>query len=179
MQIRNLKSEIKNPFSAWATVSPCNRAFLEITYDTGAKVILQGPVSYEVESLAGGYLSVGKLTAKLETKNSLPSPSGRGAGGEGGVNAPVASKSGISSPQPLAPSPSSNPQSLIPNPLFAVRTPTAVVTDLGTEFGVEVDKEGSTSSHVFRGSIRVQATSRDANTSRRCTRVVCEPIGTR
>ena len=40
---------------------------MEITYDTGAKVILQGPVTYEVES-NGGYLSVGKLTGKLEKK---------------------------------------------------------------------------------------------------------------
>ena len=39
---------------------------MEITYDTGAKVILQGPVTYEVESKDGGYLSLGKLTAKLE-----------------------------------------------------------------------------------------------------------------
>ncbi|MCG2685701.1 MAG: NPCBM/NEW2 domain-containing protein, partial [Planctomycetales bacterium] len=55
--------------------------------------------------------------------------------------------------QPLATN--SNPQSLIPNPLFAVRTPTAVVTDLGTEFGVEVSTEGTTASHVFRGSVKV------------------------
>ena len=39
---------------------------MEITYDTGAKVILQGPVTYEVESAVGGFLSVGKLTAKVE-----------------------------------------------------------------------------------------------------------------
>ena len=39
---------------------------MEITYDTGAKVILQGPVTYEVESPAGGFLSVGKLTARVE-----------------------------------------------------------------------------------------------------------------
>ena len=30
---------------------------MEITYDTGAKVILQGPVTYEVESTGGGFLS--------------------------------------------------------------------------------------------------------------------------
>ena len=48
---------------------------MEITYDTGAKVILQGPVTYEVES-NGGYLAVGKLTGKLEKK------SGRAEGGE-------------------------------------------------------------------------------------------------
>ena len=39
---------------------------MEITYDTGAKVILQGPVTYDVESSAGGYLSLGKLTVRVE-----------------------------------------------------------------------------------------------------------------
>ncbi len=37
-----------------------------------------------------------------------------------------------------------------------MRTPAAVVTDLGTEFGVDVTKEGQTTAHVFRGSIEVQ-----------------------
>ncbi len=103
---------------------------MEITYDSGAKVILQGPCTYEVESTAGGYLSLGKLTARVEKRGE-----GRGARGEG------------SEP---------NPQSLIPNPLFAIRTPTAIVTDLGTEFGVEVDKAGVTESHVFRGKVEVR-----------------------
>ena len=40
--------------------------------------------------------------------------------------------------------------------MFAVRTPTAVVTDLGTEFGVEVGKSGATAAHVFRGTVEVQ-----------------------
>ena len=87
---------------------------MEITYDTGAKVILQGPVTYEVES-NGGYLSVGKLTGKLEKK------------AEGGRRkAEATSTSSI--PHPLPPFPS------------VIHTPTATVTDLGTEFGVEVDK---------------------------------------
>ncbi|MBU4271700.1 MAG: FecR family protein, partial [Planctomycetes bacterium] len=55
--------------------------------------------------------------------------------------------------QPLATN--SNPQSLIPNPLFSIRTPTALVTDLGTEFGVEVSEGGTTTSRVFRGSVKV------------------------
>ena len=84
---------------------------MEITYDTGAKVILQGPMAYEVESKNGGFLPVGKLTGKVEVE---------GAKG------------------------------------FAVRTPTAIMTDLGTEFGVEVDKSGITTSHVFRGTVKVQ-----------------------
>ena len=42
-----------------------------------------------------------------------------------------------------------------------MRTPTATVTDLGTEFGVEVSKEGHTTSHVFRGSVRLQVAAAD------------------
>jgi hypothetical protein len=51
--------------------------------------------------------------------------------------------------------------SFVTRPWFAVRTPTAIVTDLGTEFGVEVDGRGQTSSHVFRGSVRVEAASNE------------------
>ena len=66
----------------------------------------------------------------------------------------------------------SNPQSLIPNPslstlhypLFTIKTPTATVTDLGTEFGVEVSKEGHTTSHVFRGTVRLQVVVADGKT---------------
>jgi hypothetical protein len=113
---------------------------MEITYDTGAKVLLQGPVTYEVESKESGYLAVGKLTAKLEKRS-------------------VASGQRSETP---------NPRSLIPNPSlstnhdpqFAVRTPTAVVTDLGTEFGVEVSEQGGTVAHVFRGLVDVQPVSK-------------------
>ena len=102
---------------------------LEITYDTGAKVILQGPVEYEVESAAGGYLAVGKVTARMEK---------------------------------AAHESSSIPHSTLSTlhaPLFTIKTPSAIVTDLGTEFGVEVDKEGRTTSHVFRGVIEVRMAS--------------------
>ncbi|MBU4273322.1 MAG: FecR family protein [Planctomycetes bacterium] len=117
---------------------------MEITYDSGAKVILQGPCTYEAESTAGGYLSLGKLTARVGA-----------VGGKGSSSKVQGSRSAslTTSHQPLATN--SNPQSLIPNPLFAIRTPTAIVTDLGTEFGVEVDKSGATQSHVFRGKVKV------------------------
>jgi hypothetical protein len=108
---------------------------LEITYSSGAKVLLQGPVTYTVESPAGGYLSVGKLTARLD-----------GNAKRGTLNAKLPGSSSSFSIQPSA---------------FVVRTPTAMVTDLGTEFGVEVAKSGETTSHVFRGSVRVQRTSAD------------------
>lgn len=98
---------------------------MEITYNSGARVILEGPCEYTVDSDASGYLGLGKLTAHVEKKK----------------------------PQVV------HPSSLRPHPsaLFSITTPTAVVTDLGTEFGVEVSEEGSTVSHVFRGSVRVQA----------------------
>jgi len=126
---------------------------LEITYETGAKVILQGPVTYEADSRDGGFLSLGKLTARLEKEWSAV----RGQGSEKVASGqwPVASEANPKSQ--ISNSQISNPQSLIPNPLFAVRTPTATITDLGTEFGVEVDKRGGTVSHVFRGVVQVQA----------------------
>jgi hypothetical protein len=89
---------------------------MEITYNTGAKVILQGPVTYEVESKNGGFLRIGKLTGRVE---------GEMAKG------------------------------------FTVRTPTATVTDLGTEFGVEVRDTGGTSAHVFSGAVDVQTAAHD------------------
>jgi hypothetical protein len=98
---------------------------LEITYDSGAKVILQGPVTYRVDSADGGYLAVGRLTAKVTKSNDI------------------------------------HHSSFITHHLFSVRTPIALVTDLGTEFGVEVARSGETTSHVFRGSIRVQRAAAD------------------
>jgi hypothetical protein len=123
---------------------------MEITYNTGAKVILQGPVTYEVESKAGGYLSVGKLTARLEKK--------------------AEENSTGSNPQSLIPNPS---RSTIHHPLFTIKTPTATVTDLGTEFGVEVDKQGGTTSHVFRGLVELRPAS-DDGTGKAAARVLHE-----
>jgi hypothetical protein len=109
---------------------------LEITYNTGARVILQGPVTYEVESAAGGFLSLGKLTAKLEKQLDV----------RGQRSVVRGQRSEVRGQR----SESANHQ-------FVVRTPTAIVTDLGTEFGVHVDAAGTTESYVFLGSIRVQA----------------------
>ncbi len=113
---------------------------MEITYDSGAKVILQGPCTYEVESTAGGYLALGKLTARV----------GAGGGGRG------TGKSGSNQQSEVRNQKSPSSFILHPSSLFSVRTPTAIVTDLGTEFGVEVGDEGNTTSRVFRGSVKVQ-----------------------
>jgi len=101
---------------------------MEITYHTGARVILQGPCTYEIDSGAGGFLAIGKLTARIDVA------------------------------KPQADNPTSNLQHpASPHPLFAVRTPTAVVADLGTEFGVEVSQDGQTESQVFAGKVRLAA----------------------
>lgn len=85
---------------------------LEIRYDTGATVVLQGPVTYEIRSENSGFLASGKMTGKVT------GPNARG---------------------------------------FAVSTPTVEVVDLGTEFGVEVSPSRETTSHVFRGAVKLVA----------------------
>ncbi|MBN1393688.1 MAG: hypothetical protein JW959_01465 [Pirellulales bacterium] len=107
---------------------------LEITHESGAKVILEGPCKYKVESSAGGFLELGKLTANISGQRSEI----RGRRSD------------------LGNQKSPNPQSLTPNP-FVIKTPTAKITDLGTEFGVEVNENGDTVSHVFQGYVTVEA----------------------
>ncbi len=145
---------------------------VEITYNSGAKVILQGPCSYEVNSRDGGFLQVGKLTARLEKKGSEVREQGaeKVASGQSlvvGGQWPVASKEGSGGRGQGAGTTNQkseirNHKSLSPAPAFTVRTPTAVVTDLGTEFGVEVDRSGRTSTHVYRGVVELQPT-KDGN----------------
>ena len=104
---------------------------LEITYHTGAKVILQGPVTYKVESAAGGFLSIGKLTARLD--NAKPQAANH-------KSQIINQKSSLSA---------------IHYPLFTIKTPTATVTDLGTEFGVEVLPDHRQNVLVFQGQVKV------------------------
>ena len=135
---KDLKSEVRKLKSP-VSLGDCfavRSGLLEITYETGARVILQGPATYDVESVAGGYLAVGKLTARLEKKEEL----------------------GTKNEEYSVPH-----SSLVPISSFAVRTPTAVVTDLGTEFGVNVDESGNTLCEVFRGEVQVVRAGGDRN----------------
>ena len=118
---------------------------MEITYKNGARVILEGPCNYSVDSAAGGYLAMGKLAVRVEKKV---------ASGQWLV---ASAKPQAATPQSLAPDPQppTPPPSTLHSPLFTVSTPTAVVTDLGTEFGVEVSENGDTLSRVFQGAVRV------------------------
>ena len=129
---------------------------MEITYDSGAKVILQAPTTYTVTSKTGGYLDIGRLTAKMGVKPKAWQKSRFGvpeAGNEElGTNNEERRTNKEERPAPASPS----RPSTLDSPLFAVTTPSAVVTDLGTEFGVHVDKHGATESLVFVGTVKVQ-----------------------
>jgi hypothetical protein len=135
----NQKSEIRNHKSLLRLGDrlALTSGLLEIAYDTGARVILQGPVTYDVESPAGGYLAVGKLTAKLGKRSEVRGPSSLPA----------------------------NQKSEIRNQKFAVRTPAAIVTDLGTEFGVTVSETGVTQVHVIQGVVEAKGTGPQAELS--------------
>jgi hypothetical protein len=126
-ETENHKSEIKNQESLVALGDRLilDSGLMEIVYDTGARVVLQGPCAYTVESTSGGLLAVGKLTARLEKK-------------------------AASNFQPPA--------------SFFVRTPTAVVTDLGTEFDVEVGSDKTTMVHVIQGVVEAQRDKRTGGT---------------
>jgi hypothetical protein len=136
---------------------------MEITYDTGATVILEGPCNYTVESKAGGYLGFGRLTAKVGE---------RGEGRGEREKASAHQQAAINKQQsPSSLGPRSSPLSSLPSPLFFVRTPTAQLTDLGTEFGVAVDRTGLTESHVFRGSVLLAAVDSNGRQQGRVTTV--------
>jgi hypothetical protein len=142
---QQLQSTSHQPLATNRLVSLGDRFVLhsglvEITYDTGARVILQGPVTYKVDSAVGGYLAVGKLTAKLENR-------GDGRGESIATNPPSTIHH---------PTSSSSSLSTLHSPLFTITTPTAIITDLGTEFGAEVGADGTTRSYVFQGSVKLE-----------------------
>ena len=103
---------------------------LEITYDTGARIILQGPVAYTVDAHNGGSLFMGKLTAHVGKMDRATLENREKA-----RNHPVP-------PRRTA--------------AFCVRTHTAIVLDAGDQdakFGVEVDRSMATYMRVFHGTI--------------------------
>ena len=95
---------------------------MQITYNTGSTVLLQGPVTYEVESKNGGFMACGTLTGKVSTEES------RG---------------------------------------LTIRTPTATVVDMGTEFGVFVSADQTSTVRVFAGAVEVQSSGAPADRKRK------------
>ena len=107
---------------------------MEITYQCGAKVILEGPATYVVDSPNGGFLMSGKLTGWTQrTKD----PAGAKAAG-----------AAASLPAPSG--------SVAATPPFTIRTgPVAVVDHGGATFGVWAERPTITSASVFRRSVHL------------------------
>jgi hypothetical protein len=135
---------------------------LEISYSTGAKVILQSHVAYLVESENSGRLLQGRMTVHFEKKNDGAEAKGASRQLAAGNRQTSAERS-----EAQVPSPSSQPRPL-PAPPFLIHTPLATVIDRSAAFGVEVSgsrytepdgeliKPGVTYARVFAGEIEVQ-----------------------
>jgi hypothetical protein len=120
---------------------------MEITYDSGAKVILQGPCNYEVRSKTAGYLSDGRLTARIDKKRAQGATTARQHETlDRAISGLHAARSS--------------------SPLFSIETATATIADLGTEFGVEVDKSGICRTHVYQGKVELRIADRGGAASR-------------
>ena len=109
---------------------PITSGLLEITYNTGAKVIIEGPANYSASARNAASLYFGKLTADVGKLDRAKLISGEQALGR--------------------PLPSSHV------PAFRVHTPSGVVTDDGDQaarFGVEVARPKTTFLRVSQGLV--------------------------
>lgn len=113
----------KQPYRAWQglrvgdTIELAS-GLVELSFVSGAKVVLEGPARFEATAQDGCRLHAGRLTAEVK-------PDGAAA--------------------------------MAPAGLFRVTTANAVVTDLGTEFGVAFDTGGETLVRVFEGRVELAA----------------------
>ena len=89
-----------------------SRGLVELCFDSGATVLLEGPAVFKLDSDRRGHLEQGRLTATLQDTPSATA-----------------------------------------DPRFSVTTPTAIIHDRGTSFGVAVDATGETEVSVFSGLV--------------------------
>lgn len=100
---------------------------VELTFASGATTIIEGPSRVTLTSATAMQLDGGMLAVRYE-------------------RTPAASEDVLAGAAPTAAD---------VKPPFVVRTPWAVVRDLGTEFGVAVSKGGQTQVHVFQGLVEL------------------------
>ena len=117
---------------------------LEISYDVGAKVIVEGPAVYRVDALNGGSLVAGKVTIHAVK---FDRTAGKAAGNV----------------KRAVPGQGTGSRDLTPPPTaaaFCVVTSSAVVKNRGdheAQFGVEVDQAGATYMRVLSGVVTVRS----------------------
>jgi hypothetical protein len=105
---------------------------IEITYDAGAKVVVEGPALYKVDSPNSGFL----ISGSVAVWGDLDARGGRSAGVREGLK-PATGRS--ADPAPQSP--------------FVIRTSDAVITDRGGEFAVDFSPSHVSNARVFRGKI--------------------------
>ena len=87
------------------------KGFVEITFDKGAEVVVQGPAIIDIETDNQLFLHYGKVFSRVPKESTG----------------------------------------------FTIRTPDATVVDYGTEFGVQVSKDGRTEAHVTVGKVDLRS----------------------
>jgi hypothetical protein len=121
---------------------------VEIAYRSGAKVVVEGPAEYLVESAHSGLLLLGSLRATVsqthearggpaENPGVPATPGGVGQGRYRGVAGPAAS--------PAA--------GALPTPLFVLRTRNAILESRNAQFTVRADAGGETQTDVVAGQV--------------------------
>ena len=105
---------------------------LEIAYDSGTTIVLEGPATYQVDSPYGGYLLGGKLSASTFSAAS-----------------PLAAAGGL--PGAVAAS-----ESVSLSHLTIIRTPTMVASTVGAEFSVAAADSGTSTARASRGRVALQ-----------------------
>ncbi len=148
---RNVAAGVGTPVRLnWTFLLTSGR--LEMTYDSGAKVVIEGPASYSVWREDGGFLALGKLIVDVHRPAGQPGAVGKriGSSQRGGR------KSAASNREPLPP----------PAPVFVVDTLFAEVRDTDGQFVLSAEKSGATRAQVLRGQVQWCWWTEDA---RRCT----------
>ena len=110
----------------------------EIRYETGAKVILTGPAEFWV----GGKVVAGERQGAASNE--------QGAKHQSEIMNPKSHNSGYLALGKLVARVEGQRAKG-----FTIETPLAAVEDLGTEFAVDVDREGRVQLYVFEGSVQV------------------------
>ncbi len=104
---------------------------LEIAYNIGDRVTLEGPATFEVSSATGGKLSLGKLTFHSMLADLL---------------GPVSD----------LPSKGYDKPPIFVRPLFAIRGPGVIVIDEGAEYSLAIDESGVSHTVLAKGKIEVR-----------------------
>ena len=116
------------------------RGEMEITFDTGAKVVLRSPCKYRVISANSGFLMRGSVTVLVAK--------GSGAKHKGEKGWRLLDPASASLAEPSRGSEATNPL------CFIIRTPNAMLASQGGEFTVGVNDEGRTAGLTLRGLVK-------------------------